>query len=58
MNMSTWIEITDPDDVELDPEAGRINILYSTDEFGNNYVTLPGSMIMDLLKEKTDNHGD
>lgn len=56
--MSTWIEITDPDDVELDPETGRINILYSTDEFGNNYVTLPGSMIMDLLKEKTDTHGD
>ena len=49
--MSTWIEITDPDDVELDPETDRFNILYSTDEFGNNYVTLPGSMIRQKLQK-------
>lgn len=55
--MSTWIEITDPEDVELDPETDEFNILYSTDEFGNNYVTLPGSMIRELLKKQTNGDG-
>ena len=52
--MSTWIEITDPDDVELDPETDQINILYSTDNFGNNYVTLSSSMIMELFKKQAN----
>lgn len=55
--MSTWIEITDPDDVELDPETDRFNVLYSTDEFGNNYVTLPGSIIRELLKKQANGDG-
>ncbi len=51
--MSNWIEVTDPEDIEIDGED--INILYSNDKFGNNYIHFKKQMIIDLLaKEKTE----
>lgn len=55
--MSTWINITDAGDVELDPETNCFNILYSTDNFGNNYITVPLEMILTELNKLTNKNG-
>ncbi len=50
--MSFWQEIEDKDDVEIDGDD--INVLTSSDNFGNNYIHFPKQWIIDLLeKEKT-----
>ena len=49
--MSNWIEVTDPEDIEIDGED--INILYETDSQGNNYIHLKKELIIDLLSEQT-----
>lgn len=52
--MSTWIEIKKQGDVEYDslplPED-TIDILYSSDDFGNNYVSVPVSFIIKVLRD-------
>ncbi len=51
--MSNWIEVTDHENIEIDGED--INILYSEDKFGNNYIHFKKQMIIDLLaKEKAE----
>jgi len=45
--MSNWIEVTDLKNIEIDGED--INILYSNDKFGNNYIEIKKELIMDLL---------
>jgi len=47
--MSTWIEITDENDIEIDDSD--INILYSGDENGNNYIVVKKDIIVKLLKK-------
>ncbi len=49
--MSNWIELTDPEAFEIDEED--INILYSEDKFGNNYVHFKKELIADLLAEQS-----
>lgn len=48
--MSRWKGITDPEDVEYDADDKTINILYETDRFGNNYIQVPISFILDAIK--------
>jgi len=49
--MSEWFEITDPDDVELSKDGKRIEIMFNTNEFGNQYVEVPIEFITRVLKE-------
>ncbi len=38
--MSTWIEVK-PEDITVDLENESVDILYNTDNNGNNYITVP-----------------
>ena len=52
--MSTWINIKDQEDVELDESPmteATIDVLYSSDKFGNNYISIPVSFIINVLKQ-------
>ena len=52
--MSTWIEITKQEDVEYDNgimTEDSIDIFIGNDNFGNNYVTVPVTLIIQVLKE-------
>ena len=56
--MSTWKEITDPENIELDGED--INILVSTDKDGNNYVYMKKDVFLRALLQQLieDNDGN
>ena len=47
--MSTWIEVTDIDDVEIDGDD--INILYDHSPNGNNYITVPVHLMVRVLRD-------
>ena len=52
--MSTWLEIKKQEDVEYDScpmTEDSIDIFIGNDDFGNNYVTVPVSFIINVLKE-------
>ena len=52
--MSTWIDIKDQDDVDFDESPmteATIDVLYSSDKFGNNYISIPVSFIINVLKQ-------
>jgi len=50
--MTTWITIRDEDDVDYDSFEDTIDVLISSDSFGNNYVSIPVEFIKELLNEK------
>ena len=49
--MSNWIEIKDSEDVSIDNVWGNVHILYSSDDFGNNYISVPIEFIVGALSE-------
>lgn len=49
--MSNWIEIKDKTDIEYDDRKRQIDVCYSTDNFGNNYITIPVDFILQLLRD-------
>jgi hypothetical protein len=52
--MSTWITIKDKEDIDYDPKDNTIDVLYSDDKFGNNYISIPVEFIKEILNKKTD----
>ena len=51
--MSTWKTITDKDDVDYDPNDDTIDVCIGSDQFGNNYISIPVEFIKELLNEKS-----
>lgn len=52
--MSTWITIKDQNDVDFDSppmSEETIDVLYPTDDFGANYVSIPVRFIIKVLEE-------
>ena len=49
--MSEWYEIKDQNDVELSEDGKRIEIMFNTNEFGNQYVEVPIEFITRVLEE-------
>ena len=52
--MSTWIEIKKQEDVEYDSlpmTEDSIDVFLSQDNFGANYVTIPVSFIIKVLRD-------
>ena len=49
--MSNWIEIKDAEDVNADNAWHDVHILYGSDDFGNNYITVPVKFIIKALTE-------
>lgn len=49
--MSNWIEIK-KDDIDIDYDGEELNILYSHDNIGNNYVTVKIKDILDKITER------
>lgn len=52
--MSTWITIKKQEDVEYDSAPmteDSIDVFIGDDDFGNNYVTIPVSFILKVLKD-------
>lgn len=47
--MSTWIEIKNKEDVELSDDGKHIEVLYSSDKFGNNYIEIPVEFLKSAL---------
>jgi hypothetical protein len=47
--MSVWYEITNQEDVEVSEDGKTIEVLFSTDNFGNNYVEIPIKFIEHCL---------
>lgn len=61
--MSTWITIKEQEDVEFNPELkgthypdlvlehATIDVCYSQDDFGANYISIPVSFIIKVLRD-------
>jgi len=52
--MSTWITIKKQEDVEYDSSPlteDSIDVFIGNDDFGNNYVTVPVSFVLKVLKD-------
>ena len=49
--MSHWIEIKDSTDVSLSLVKDEVHVYIGYDDFGNNYVSVPISFIIDALSE-------
>lgn len=60
--MSTWIEIKDQEDVEFNAEQkgnyfdviikeATIDICYTEDHFGANYISVPVGLIIEALRK-------
>ena len=49
--MSTWIEIKDKFDLSYNNRKETIDVLYGSDDSGNNYVSIPIDMLISLLEE-------
>jgi hypothetical protein len=52
--MSTWITIKKQEDVEYDSPVfteDSIDVFIGNDDFGNNYVTIPVSFVLKVLKD-------
>jgi hypothetical protein len=52
--MSTWITIKEQEDVDYDSGVmteDSIDVLYSNDNSGNNYVSIPVKFILKVLKD-------
>ena len=47
--MSTWIKVK-PDDINVNFEDETVEVLYSTDDNGNNYIEIP----LEVLQDKID----
>ena len=47
--MSTWVEIKNQEDVELSDDGKTIEVLYSSDQHGNNYIDIPVEFIKSVL---------
>jgi len=56
-NMSEWIEIKNPDDVELSEDSTTIDVLVETNEFGNRYIEIPVGFITDALAKQAKKCG-
>lgn len=53
--MSTWIEIKKQEDVEYDESPmtdPAIDVLLSSDNFGNKYVSIPVEFILNVLTKE------
>lgn len=51
--MSTWIEIKEQEDVDYDSlplSEATIDVCYSNDQFGANYVSIPVKFILSVLE--------
>lgn len=46
--VSTWKE-EEPDDIHIDQDRKEVDILASTDDLGNNYVSLTFRQIYDIV---------
>lgn len=55
--MSTWIRVENPEDVELSEDGRTVEVLYSSDKFGNNYIEIPVEFVNKVLSEKREDHG-
>lgn len=49
--MSTWIKIKKQEDVELSEDGKTIDVLYSFDHNGNNYIEIPVEFIKFILTD-------
>lgn len=53
--MSHWIEINNPDQVEIVDD--ELQILYDSDDWGNNYIALPMDIIRRLIESDNPRSG-
>ena len=49
--MSRWLEIEDIEDLEV--EGDMLNVLYESDDWGNNYIQIP----IEMIKKKLEGEG-
>jgi len=54
--MSTWIDIKNQEDVDYDEatytfQEASIDVYIGSDQFGANYVTIPVSFILKVLRD-------
>lgn len=50
--MSTWIEIEDESQIEISEDGSCLEVLYSCDDSGNNYITIPIDFMLNKIKDK------
>ena len=51
--MSNWINV-ELDDIDFTSEGDEINILYSHDDLGNNYVTIKTADIFKKIQDRLE----
>jgi len=47
--MSLWYEIKNKDDVELSEDGTEVDVLFNSDGFGNQYISIPVEFLVELL---------
>ena len=49
--MSVWYTIKDPEDVDISLDGEFLDVLFSTDDFGNNYIEITIKFVEHCLIE-------
>jgi len=52
--MSEWYTITDKDDVDISDDGQNADILFNTNDFGNQYVQVPIDIIANVLPHRKE----
>lgn len=47
--MSEWYEIKNQDDIEISADGKTLEILFNTNQFGNQYIEIPIKFITKIL---------
>jgi len=48
--MSEWFEIKNQEDVKISEDGKTVDVLFNTNEWGNQYVEIPIEFIMNILE--------
>lgn len=50
-NMSEWYEIKNQDDIEISEDGKMLEVLFNTNQFGNQYIEIPIKFIAKILAQ-------
>lgn len=49
--MSEWYEIKKQDDIEISADGKTLEVLFNTNQFGNQYIEIPIKFITKILAQ-------
>jgi len=52
--MSEWYEVTDKEDVEISEDGQNVDVLFFTNDWGNQYIQIPIDIIHNVLPPRKE----